>query len=92
MILKYFADYLQETKQPPEIKVLIFWIKSKLENPPVCHQDKIIQAEIYLAKNKNGEFCLIGNSETGRNLVMSLYNYTLSCQNLREARQKHEEE
>ena len=92
MILKYFADYIQQNKLTPNLKVLILWVKSRLDTPPTCHEDKVIQAEIYIAKNFQGEFCLIGKSETGRNLINSLYNYVLSCQNLIEARQKHNEQ
>ena len=89
MILKYFSDYLQENDIEPTIKTLCLWLKEKLHNPPKCHGDKVIQAEIYLAENKNGEFCLIGKSDTGRNLIKALYNYTLSCQNVSFARKKH---
>ena len=92
MILKYFSQYLKDTNEVPTLEILFKWIKLKLETPAVCHEDKIIQSEIYLATTSKNDFCLIGKSETGRNLITSLYNYTLSYQNLHEARLLHEQQ
>ena len=49
MILKYFSQYLKDTNEVPTLEILFKWIKLKLETPAVCHEDKIIQSEIYLA-------------------------------------------
>ena len=89
MILKYFSDYLKETGKQASFEELSLWIKEKLELPAKCHEDKIIQAEIYLAQNENGSFCLIGKNKTGRNLIKSLYHYILGCRNITTARQQH---
>ena len=49
------------------MELLSAWIKEKIENPPKTLVDKVIQREIYLAKNKNtaerNEFFLIGKSD-----------------------------
>ena len=91
MILKYFSDYLKATNKTATIEELSLWLREKLEKPAKCHEDKIIQAEIYLAQNKNGNFCLIGKNKTGRNLVKSLYHYVLSCRHITTARLRHSE-
>ncbi len=89
MILKYFSNHLKSTNKQASFKELMFWLQERLEAPPKCHEDKIIQAEIYLAKNIDGDFCLVGKSETGRNLIQSLYHYIQGCQNITNARLKH---
>ncbi len=89
MILKYFSQYLQTTNKPPTFETLFLWLKDKLENPAKCHEDKIIQAEIFLAQNAQGKFCMIAKNKTGHNLTKSLYNYILSCQNIISARNEH---
>ena len=91
MILKYFSDYLKETGKTATFEELSLWVREKLEQPAKCHEDKIIQAEIYLAENENGDFCLVGKNKTGRNLVKSVYHYVLSCRNITTARLKHSE-
>ena len=89
MILEYFSRYLKRTKKPATVETLALWLAGKIEKPARSHADKVIQAEIYIAKNKAGEIMLIGKSPTGRNLLQSLYNYVLSCENLEESRMKH---
>ena len=83
---------MQESNKKPTIKTLVSWIIERLNAPPKRHEDKVLQAEIYHAKNEDGEFCLIGKSKTGRSLILALYNFTISCQNLADARQKHDEQ
>lgn len=83
MILNEFSKYLQENEQ--EIiekksctKLLGLWIKSKLEKKPKTNIEKIIHAEIALAKNKAGDYLLVAKSESGRTLTNALYNFALS--------------
>ena len=89
MILKYFSEYLRTTNTPPTFEALFLWLKERLELPAKCHEDKIIQAEIFLAKNSHGKFFMIAKNKTGHNLTKSLYHYVLSCQNIQSARNKH---
>lgn len=83
MILNEFAKFLQEREQEIIEKksctsILVAWIKSVLEKKPKTNVEKIIHAEITLAKNKAGDYLLVANSESGRTLTNSLYNFALS--------------
>lgn len=83
MILTEFAKYLQEHEQEiidkkPCTILLGAWIKSILEKKPKTNVEKIIHAEISLAKNKAGDYLLIAKSESGRTLTNALYNFALS--------------
>lgn len=83
MILKEFSKYLQDNEQ--EIiasesctRLLSTWIKSVLERNPKTNVEKIIHAEITLAKNNVGDYLLVAKSESGRTLTNALYNFALS--------------
>lgn len=83
MILTEFSKYLQENEQKIVenkscTRLLGAWIKSILEKTPKTNVEKIIHAEISLAKNKVGDFLLIAKSESGRTLTSALYNFALS--------------
>lgn len=83
MILTEFAKFLQEREQEIIQKksctnLLAFWIKSILEKTPKTNVEKIIHAEITLAKNKVGDYLLVAKSESGRKLTNALYNFALS--------------
>ncbi|MBQ7450557.1 hypothetical protein IJS77_03995 [bacterium] len=91
MIIKDFSDYLKENYKNGKktVELLSIWIKEKIENPPKSLVDKVIQKEIYLAKNKNGEFFLIGKSDSGRILINALFNFALSFEQQDYARKIH---
>lgn len=79
MILTAFSKYLKEFKSDvPAVIILSRWLKDKLSKPAEDNIEKVIHREISLFVNKKGGFMLIGNSESGRILVESLYNYALS--------------
>lgn len=83
MILNEFAKFLQENEQTIIEKksctnLLGLWIKSILERKPKNNVEKIIHAEIMLAKNKVGDYLLIAKSESGRTLTNALYNFAMS--------------
>lgn len=83
MILTEFSKYLQEKEEEiinkkSCIKLLGSWIKVILEKNPRSNVEKIIHAEISLAKNKAGDYLLIAKSESGRTLTNALYNFALS--------------
>ena len=83
MILTEFAKFLQDNEQEIIDKksctsLLAAWIKSVLERKPKTNVDKIIHAEITLAKNKVGDYLLVAKSESGRTLTNALYNFALS--------------
>jgi len=83
VILTEFAKFLQDNEQEIIDKksctsLLGAWIKSVLERKPKNNVDKIIHAEITLAKNKVGDYLLVAKSESGRTLTNALYNFALS--------------
>ena len=93
MIIKDFSDYLKQNYDCKNscVKLLLCWIKEKIEKPPITLIDKVLQKEIYLAKNdkKNGDFFLIGKSDSGRILINALYQFALSFEQQDFARKIH---
>ena len=91
MIIKDFSQFLLKNYNGKEktVELLSKWIKEKIENPPKTLVDKVIQKEIYLAKNKKEEFLLIGKSDSGRILINSLFNFALSFEQQDYARKIH---
>lgn len=99
MILTEFSTFLQKyyDEQGAAVKdvktpvfLLFFWIKHKLESPAVTNVDKILQKEIYLARNNADDFFLIGKSPSGRKLTDALYNFALSFEQQQYARWIHD--
>lgn len=84
MILNEFSKYIQSRNtdiienQATGTKILCDWIELVINKNPKNHVDKIVHKEIMLAKNKSGDFVIVGKSESGRVLVNALYNYALS--------------
>ncbi len=87
MILSEFAKYLQQYDEEITLnkttatKILCDWIKLVINKNPKNHVDKIIHKEILLAKNNQGDFIIVGKSDSGRVLVNALSNYALSYEN-----------
>ena len=90
MILKEFSDFLKQNEQKPSVTLLYAWLKIKIESPAKSNVDRILQKEIYIAKNKAGNFLFIGKSPSGRNLMESLYNFALSFEQQKMARWLHD--
>jgi len=79
MIIKAFSDYLKEFKSDiPAVIILSRWMKDKLSKSPENNIERILHNEISLFINKTGGFLLVGNGESGRILIESLYNFALS--------------
>ncbi len=91
MILKEFSDFLKENEDKPSVSLLYVWLKLKIETPAKNNVDRILQKEIYIAKNKAGNFLFIGKSPSGRNLIQSLYNFALSFEQQKMARWVHKQ-
>lgn len=89
MILKEFSEYLQANPDKSSVKLLYKWLKEKLEVLPVSNVDKIIKTELYSAENEYGDFLIIAKRESGRNLMKSLYNFALSFEHQKVARDVH---
>lgn len=83
MILSEFSKFLQENEKDIVnkkscVSLLGLWIKSVLEKKPKTNVQRVIHAEIALAKNKVGDYLLVAKSESGRTLTEALYNFALS--------------
>lgn len=84
MILNEFSKYIQSRNaditenKATGTKILCDWIELVINKNPKNHVDKVVHKEIMLAKNKSGDFVIVGKSESGRVLVNALYNYALS--------------
>jgi hypothetical protein len=89
MILKEFSEYLLANPDESSVKMLYKWLKSKLEVLPVTNIDKIIKAELYTAENEYGDFLIIAKRESARKLMQSLYNFALSFEHQKVARDIH---
>ena len=87
MILSEFAKYIQQydeeitTNKTTATQLLCNWIKLVINKNPKNHVEKIIHREILLAENKQGDFIIVGKSDSGRVLVNALQNYAISYEN-----------
>ena len=89
MILKEFSEYLQANENESSVKLLYKWLKEKLKVLPVSNVDKIIKTELYTAENAYGDFLIIAKRESGRKLMQALYNFALSYEHQKVARDVH---
>ncbi len=90
MILKEFSEYLQQNIDKSSVLLLNEWLKEKIETPALTNIDRVIQTEIYIAKNKLQDILLIGKSDSGRKLIKVLYNFALSFEQQKLARFLHD--
>lgn len=89
MILKEFSQFLQDNLEESSVILLNKWLKLKIETPAISNVEKIIQKEIYIAKNKYNDCLLVGKGESGRRLIQALYNFSLSFEQQKLARWLH---
>ncbi len=89
MILKEFSKYLLSNQDKSSVKVLYKWLKEKLQVIPLTNTDKILKTELYTAENGYGDFLIIAKRESGRKLIKALYNYALSFEHQKVARDIH---
>lgn len=87
MILGEFSKYIQQfdeeitSNKTTATKVLCEWIKLVINKNPKNHVDRIVHKEIMLAENNQGDFIIVGKSDSGRILVNALQNYAISYEN-----------
>lgn len=87
MILSEYAKFLQlhneeiMTRKTTPLKLLPIWVASVLEKNPKSNVDKIVHKEIMYAKNSQGDFIIVGKSESGRVLVSALISFAKSYEN-----------
>lgn len=91
MILKKFSKYLQKNKEKNSVNLLNEWLIERLTSPSLDKVDIILKTELYFAKNNNDKTLIIAKSETGRNLLNALYNFSLSFEQYKLAKFLHEQ-
>ena len=104
MILEAFAKYLQEADpEVPASFILARWLWERLSFPPETNVDKVIHCELTLATRKtqtagslrleadHGGTAYVFNalSDSGRKLLQSLHQYSLSYEQQKWARWVH---
>ena len=92
MILTEFAKFLQKNNQElfmhkvQPLELLHQWVFEVINKNPKNNVEKIVHKEILYAQNDNGEYVIIGKSESGRKLVTSLINFCKSYENYNQAK------
>jgi hypothetical protein len=92
MILSEFAKYLQEhndellTRKTSPLQLLHKWLESVINKNPKTNVDKIIHKEITYCKNREGDYLIVGNSDSGRVLVSALIKFAKSYDNYNHAK------
>lgn len=92
MIISEFAKYLQKhneellTGKTTPLKLLHEWIKSVINKNPKTNIDKIVHKEIMYCENPQGDYLIVGKSDSGRVLVSALIKFSKSYENYNHAR------
>lgn len=92
MILSEFAKYLQEhneqllTRKTTPLKLLHEWLRGVINKNPKNNIDKIVHKEILFCENQNGDYLIVGKSDSGRVLVSALVKFAKSYDNYNHAK------
>lgn len=92
MILAEFSKYLQEhneellTRQTTPIILLHEWLRTVINKNPKNNIDKIVHKEILYCENANGDYLIVGKSDSGRILVSALIKFAKSYENYNNAK------
>ena len=104
MILESFSLYLQAADPAvPASRVLVRWLWERLTFPAQTNVDRILRYEIAIERQPNelapdgqsqsepveANFAFVTTTESGRNLLKSLYRYSMSYEQQRWARWVH---
>lgn len=87
MIIAEYAKFLQEhndqllKKETTPLKLLHKWLETIIYKNPKNHLEKIVHKEILYAKNDNGDYIIVGKSDSGRVLVSALIKFANSYDN-----------
>lgn len=87
MIIAEFAKYLQEhneellTRKTTPLMLLHEWLRTVINKNPKNNIDKIIHKEILYCENENGDYLIVGKSDSGRVLVSALIKFAKSYAN-----------
>ena len=91
MILAEFSKYLQEhneellTRQTTPIILLHEWLRTVINKNPKNNIDKIVHKEILYCEKTNGDYLIVGTSDSGRILVSALIKFAKSHENYNNA-------
>ena len=92
MILGEFAKYLQQhneelmMRKTTTLKLLHEWLRFAIMKNPKNHIDKILHKEILFCENQNGDYLIVGKSDSGRVLVSALIKFAKSYENYNHAK------
>lgn len=92
MILSEFAKFLQEhneellMRKTTPIKLLPMWLKTVINKNPKTNIDKIVHKEIMYCENPQGDYLIVGKSDSGRILVSALIKFAKSYENYNHAK------
>lgn len=95
MIISEFAKYLQEhnedllTRKTTPIQLLHEWLSAVINKNPKNNIDKIIHKEILYCENPQGDYLIVGKSDSGRVLVSALIKFAKSYENYNHAKWVH---
>ena len=87
MIISEFAKYLQLhnnellTHKTTPLNLLHEWLKLVINKNPKSNIDKIVHKEILYCENENGDYLIVGKSDSGRVLVSALIKFAKSYEN-----------
>ena len=90
MILKSFSDFLKKQEGISATKALFLWLCSRKNSHPTENVDKIINTELYFAKNRCNDVLIIAKSDSGRTMLKALYNFSLSYEQYKLAKWLHQ--
>lgn len=92
MIIAEFSKYLQEhndelmMRKTTPLKLLHEWLKGVINKNPKNNIDKIVHKEILYCENGNGDYLIVGKSDSGRVLVSALIKFAKSYDNYNHAK------
>ena len=92
MILSEFSKFLQEhneellMRKTTPIKLLPMWLKTVINKNPKTNIDKIVHKEIMYCENPQGDYLIVGKSDSGRILVSALIKFAKSYENYNHAK------
>ena len=92
MILAEYSKYLQQhndkllKRETTPLQLLHNWLETVINKNPKSNAEKIVHKEISYFKNENGDYLIVGNSDSGRVLVDALIKFAKSYENYNHAK------
>lgn len=92
MILAEFSKFIQQhndelmTRQTTPLALLHKWLYTVINKNPKNNVEKIVHKEIMYCQNPEGDYLIVGKSDSGRKLVTALINFANSYKNYNHAK------